>query len=58
VLRGTFAIQWISDGGDPFSLQRLLGHTTMEMVNRYVRLSTADLQRSHAIIGLVDRLKA
>jgi len=58
VLRRTFATLWISNGGDPFSLQRLLGHTTMEMVNRYVRLSTTDLQRTHATIGPVDRLRA
>jgi integrase/recombinase XerD len=55
--RRTFATLWISNGGDPFSLQRLLGHTTMEMVNRYVRLSTADLRKSHAIMGPIDRLR-
>jgi integrase/recombinase XerD len=47
---------WISNGGDPFSLQRLLGHSSMEMVNRYVRLSHVDLQRKHASLGPVDRL--
>jgi integrase/recombinase XerD len=56
VLRRTFATLWIANGGDPFSLQRLLGHTTMEMVNRYVRLSTTDLQRTHAAAGPVDAL--
>jgi len=55
-LRRTFATMWISNGGDPFSLQRILGHTTMEMVNRYVRLTTADLQVRHAAIGPVDHI--
>jgi integrase/recombinase XerD len=55
--RRTFATLWISNGGDPFSLQRMLGHTTMEMVNRYVRLSTVDLQRRHSLIGPVDQIK-
>ncbi|MFB3882737.1 MAG: tyrosine-type recombinase/integrase [Armatimonadota bacterium] len=58
VFRRTFATLWISNGGDPFSLQRMLGHTTMEMVNRYVRLSTVDLQRSHALTGPIDRLRS
>ncbi len=58
VLRRTFATQWISNGGDPFSLQRILGHTTMEMVNHYVRMSSADLRQRHAQVGLLDRLAA
>lgn len=55
-LRRTFASLWISNGGDAFALQRILGHTTMEMVNRYVRLSTEALSRSHALSGPLDRL--
>lgn len=57
VFRRTFATLWISNGGDPFTLQRMLGHTTMEMVNRYVRLSTRDLQRRHAVLQPVDGLE-
>jgi integrase/recombinase XerD len=55
-LRRTFASLWISNGGDPFTLQRILGHTSMEMVNRYVRLSAEALSRSHAVSGPLDRL--
>jgi integrase len=28
---------------DPLTLQRVLGHTTLEMVSRYVHYSAADL---------------
>jgi len=56
MLRRTFATMWISHGGDPFSLQRILGHTTMEMVNRYVRLTTTDLRARHSAIGPVDHI--
>src|ERR1017187_3053123 len=41
--RHTFASRAIADGVDPIPLQRVLGHTTLEMVARYVHYSAADL---------------
>lgn len=46
-LRHSFAAAFIREGGDVFSLQRMLGHSTLEMTKRYVRLNTADLQAKH-----------
>jgi integrase/recombinase XerD len=45
--RHTFALHWIKAGGDPFSLQKMLGHTDMSMVRRYVRLSESDVKEKH-----------
>lgn len=45
--RHTFAVHWIKAGGDPFSLQKILGHTEMSMVRRYVRLSDTDVKAKH-----------
>ncbi|QSO54185.1 tyrosine-type recombinase/integrase [Alicyclobacillus curvatus] len=45
--RHTFALHWIKAGGDPFSLQKMLGHTDMSMVRRYVRLSDSDVKEKH-----------
>lgn len=45
--RHTFALHWIKSGGDPFSLQKMLGHTDMSMVRRYVRLSDGDVKEKH-----------
>jgi integrase/recombinase XerD len=41
--RHTFASRAIADGVDPITLQRVLGHTTLTMVSRYVHYSPTDL---------------
>lgn len=46
-LRHTFAIQWIKNEGDPFSLQSILGHSTLDMVRHYVNLARQDVTIKH-----------
>lgn len=46
--RRSFAVGFLRNGGDSLILQRLMGHTTLQMVNTYVALVNEDLQRSHA----------
>jgi len=45
-LRHTFATEWLRGGGDLFVLQKILGHTTLEMTRRYVSLLTDDMNRA------------
>lgn len=54
-LRHTFAVNYIRNGGDVFRLQRILGHTTLEMTRRYVNLQTSDLQAVHSKLSLLSR---
>ncbi len=56
--RHTFAKFYIMRGGDPFSLQALLGHSTLEMVRHYVNLWGSDLQRMHRQYSPVNHLLA
>ena len=46
LLRHTFASRAIAAGVDPLTLQRVLGHTTLAMVSRYVHFDHASLARA------------
>jgi integrase/recombinase XerD len=51
--RHTFAINYLRRGGSVFHLQKVLGHSTLEMTRRYANLVTADLQAVHERVSLL-----
>lgn len=55
--RRAFAINSLRNGMDVATLQRLLGHSSIEVVNRYLALVEDDLRAAHGKYGVVDNLK-
>jgi len=51
--RHTFAINYLRKGGSVFHLQKVLGHSSLEMTRRYANLLTEDLQAIHERISLL-----
>ena len=58
LLRHTFAVNYLVNGGDAFSLQRILGHTTLEMVRRYMHLADVHVRLQHRRYSPMDVMQA
>jgi site-specific recombinase XerD len=56
--RHTFATNFlVKECGDVFRLQQILGHTTLEMVRRYVHFASNDAMIKGRVVSPVDRLE-
>jgi integrase/recombinase XerD len=53
--RHTFSVNYLRRGGSVFHLQKVLGHSTLEMTRRYANLVTADLQAVHERVSLLSK---
>jgi len=56
-LRHTSSVMYLRNGGDPFSLQKKLGHSSLQMTRHYANLADSDVRKQHLRYGVVDRLK-
>jgi site-specific recombinase XerD len=56
LLRHTFAIKFLLNGGDIYSLKEILGHETLEMVSHYLHFTQAQLTARHREFSPMDRI--
>jgi site-specific recombinase XerD len=54
--RHTFAVNYLLNGGDIFSLKAILGHTTLQMVGHYLHFTTAQVAAQHHKYSPMDKL--
>ena len=54
--RHTFSTKFLINGGDVFTLQQILGHSTLEMVRHYVNLASNHIAIQHQKFSPLDRL--
>ena len=57
LMRHTCAVLYLRAGGDVFSLQRILGHSTLVMTRRYSELADSDVSDKHRLFSPADRLQ-
>lgn len=57
LLRHTFATRYLMNGGDVFSLQMILGHSTLEMTREYSHLASAYTVKNFKNLSTLDRLR-
>jgi site-specific recombinase XerD len=55
-LRHTFAIQFLRNGGNVFSLQQLMGHRSIRQTEKYLLLAQADMEAQHRMASPVEAL--
>jgi site-specific recombinase XerD len=56
ICRHTFSVRYLANGGDAFSLQKILGHTSLEMTRKYVNLASSDVKEKHRRFSPMDNL--
>ena len=54
--RHTFAINYLMNGGDIFSLKEILGHASLDMVNQYLHFTSSQITAQHQKYSPMDRL--
>lgn len=55
-LRHTFAKYWIRNNGDVFRLQKMLGHSSLDMTRIYVNMFSSDLKEGFDEFSPLDKM--
>lgn len=54
--RHYFAVKFLRNGGDPFALMKILGHTDIAMTQRYVRYAQGQIKEIHEKASPVESI--
>lgn len=56
-LRHNFAKGWVQNNGNMFALQKILGHSSLDMTRKYVRLFAEDIKEDFDKFSPLDTIK-
>ena len=56
-LRHSFAVEYLRCGGDVFTLQRILGHSTLDMTRHYAEVADSDVEESQKAYSPAEKLR-
>lgn len=56
-LRHNFAKGWVQNNGNMFALQKILGHSTLDMTKKYVRLFSEDIKEDFDTFNPLDNIR-
>ena len=56
-LRHNFAKLWIKNNGDMYKLQKILGHSTLDMTRKYVNMFSEDIKEDYDKFSPLDSIK-
>lgn len=57
LLRHSFAVAMLRNGADVFTVQKMLGHSSLQMTRHYSKLADADVSAKHRLYSPSDRLQ-
>jgi len=57
VLRHSFSVDYLRNGADTFTLQRILGHSTLEMTRHYAEISDSDVEIKQKTFSPAENLR-
>lgn len=57
-LRHTFAKQWVISGGNVVSLQKILGHSSLEITQNYINLLVSDVAKDVEEFNILRKFKS
>ncbi len=56
ICRHMFSVRYLMNSGNVFSLQKILGHSSLEMTRKYVNMASGDVKDKHRKFSPMDNL--